>query len=29
MEERDRFDRLDAVQADIIESVKKQKQINS
>lgn len=29
MEERDRFDRLDAVQADIIETVKKQKQINS
>lgn len=29
MEERDRFDRLDAVQANIIETVKKQKQINS
>lgn len=29
MEERDRFDRLDAVQSDIIETVKKQKQINS
>lgn len=29
MEERDRFDRLDAIQADIIETVKKQKQINS
>ena len=29
MEERDRFDRLDAVQADIIETIKKQKQINS
>ena len=29
MEERDRFDRLDVVQADIIETVKKQKQINS
>lgn len=29
MEERDKFDRLDAVQADIIETVKKQKQINS
>lgn len=29
MEERDRFDRLDAVQTDIIETVKKQKQINS
>ena len=29
IEERDRFDRLDAVQADIIETVKKQKQINS
>lgn len=29
MEERDRFDRLDAVQVDIIETVKKQKQINS
>lgn len=29
MEERDRFDRLDAVQADIIKTVKKQKQINS
>ena len=29
MEERDRFDRLDAVQADIIETGKKQKQINS
>ncbi len=29
MEERDRFDRLDAVHADIIETVKKQKQINS
>ena len=29
MEERDRFDRLDVVQADIIETIKKQKQINS
>lgn len=29
MEERDRFDRLDAVQADIIQTIKKQKQINS
>lgn len=29
MEERDRFDRLDAVQVDIIETIKKQKQINS
>ena len=29
MEERDRFDRLDAIQADIIETIKKQKQINS
>lgn len=29
MEERDRFDRLDAIQADIIETVKQQKQINS
>lgn len=29
MEERDRFDRLDTVQADIIETIKKQKQINS
>lgn len=29
MEERDRFDRLDVVQSDIIETIKKQKQINS
>ncbi len=29
MEERDRFDRLDVVQADVIETIKKQKQINS
>ena len=29
MEERDRFDRLDAVKADIIQTIKKQKQINS
>ena len=29
MEERYRFDRLDAVQADIIQTIKKQKQINS